>query len=304
MRSSDFFVEDTADPWGLGSTSASSRLRDDLLASARQGRLPHVDDVALASGLLDLTQEELEAYGTNGAHCLTDAQIAQVIRTLEVVTGRIGRPLKLPFRDFTRFRSWWVRNGAHGSWQARRDLIDQLLDPTREYLAQTETTAFDPANIEERLSELRDPAAIQDNLGRMRRAVMDDPALAIGSAKELVESTAKTVLLERGLAVNDKDDLPALVSQAQRALGVHPAENAAGPDTTEAVKRILGGLVTVTSGLTELRNRGYGTGHGPSGPRVGLRSRHAHLAVNTAIAWCQFMLDTLTDPEAPWRAAP
>jgi hypothetical protein len=167
-----------------------------------------------------------------------------------------------------------------------------------------ETAAFDPAGIEERLSELRDPAAIQDNLGRMRRAIMDDPALAIGSAKELVESTAKTVLTERGLPCNEKDDLPALVSQAQRALGVHPAENAASPDMTEAVRRILGGLVTVTSGLTELRNRGYGTGHGPSGARVGLRSRHAHLAVNTAIAWCQFMLDTLADPEAPWRSGP
>lgn len=302
MRSSDFFVEEPDDPWGVTSAPAGSLLREDLLVAARQGRLADVDDVALASGLLDLTQEELEAYGTGGGHRLTYSQIAEVIRTLEVVTGRVGRPLKLPFRDFTRFRSWWSRNGAHGSWQARRDLIDQLLDPTRDYLNKMETAAFDPAAIEERLSELRDPAAIQDNLGRMRRAVMDDPALAIGSAKELVESTAKTVLTERGLVVNDKDDLPALVSQSQRALGVHPTENAAGPDTTEAVRRILGGLVTVTSGLTELRNRGYGTGHGPSGARVGLRSRHAHLAVNSAIAWCQFMLDTLADPEAPWRS--
>jgi len=57
----------------------------------------------------------------------------------------------------------------------------------------------------------------------------------------------------------------------------------------------------VTAGLAELRNRGYGTGHGAAGPRVGLRPRHAHLAVNAAITWCQLMLDTLADPEAPWR---
>ena len=31
----------------------------------------------------------------------------------------------------------------------------------------------------------------------------------------------------------------------------------------------------------------------PAGKRVGLRSRHARLAVNTAVTWCNFMLDTL-----------
>ena len=65
--------------------------------------------------------------------------------------------------------------------------------------------------------------------------------------------------------MDDKDDLPALVSQAQQALGLHPSKITAGPDGTEAVKRILGGLITVTSGLSELRNRGYGTGHGDGG---------------------------------------
>jgi hypothetical protein len=67
------------------------------------------------------------------------------------------------------------------------------------------------------------------------------------------------------------------------------------------VKKILGGVVGVTAGLAELRNRGYGTGHGAAGTRVGLRPRHAHLAVNAAITWCRLMLDTLADPEAPWR---
>jgi Abortive infection C-terminus len=46
-----------------------------------------------------------------------------------------------------------------------------------------------------------------------------------------------------------------------------------------------------------LRNRGLGTGHGSATARVGLGSRHAHLAVNAALTWCQLMLDTLADPE-------
>jgi hypothetical protein len=151
------------------------------------------------------------------------------------------------------------------------------------------------------LDGLRDPSAILDNLDRIQRAIDDDPAQAVGSAKELIESTAKTVLLERGKAVDEKDDLPALVSRAQQALDLHPAAATPGPDGSDAVKKILGAVITVAIGVAELRNRGYGTGHGATGARVGLHPRHGHLAVNAAATWCQIMLDTLADPNAPWR---
>lgn len=150
------------------------------------------------------------------------------------------------------------------------------------------------------LTPLKDPSAIREQLDRIQRALADDPALAVGSAKELIESTAKVVLAERGLPVNEKADLPELARQAQQALALHPSASP-GPDGTDAVKRILGGVTTIAAGLAELRNRGYGTGHGAAGARVGLSARHANLAVNAAFTWCQLMLDTLTDPEAPWR---
>lgn len=153
------------------------------------------------------------------------------------------------------------------------------------------------------LANLKDPAAIEEQLERLAGAADADPALAVGSAKELVESTAKVVLTERGLSFADRADLPELVRAAQEALMLHPNQQAEGPDGTQAVKKILGGLITITSGLAELRNRGYGTGHVAAGVRVGLHPRHAHLAVNTSITWCRLMLDTLHDPQAPWTTA-
>ena len=92
------------------------------------------------------------------------------------------------------------------------------------------------------LATLTDPTAIQEQLDRIQRAVIDDPALAIGSAKELIESTAKCVLIERGRPVNDKDDLPALARAAQEALGLHPSAVTPGPDGSDAVKKILGAV--------------------------------------------------------------
>jgi hypothetical protein len=123
-----------------------------------------------------------------------------------------------------------------------------------------------------------DPSAIREQLDRMRRAVSDDPALAVGSAKELIESTAKVVLVELGHVVDEKADLPELARSCPLALGLHPSAPS-GPDSSEGVKRILGAVTTVANGLAELRDRGHGTGHGQTTARVGLGPRHAHLAV-------------------------
>lgn len=153
---------------------------------------------------------------------------------------------------------------------------------------------------ERALASLQDASAIEDHLGRLVGAADSDPARAIGSAKELIESTAKVVLRERGVVFNDKADVPELVKAAQESLGLHAGQHVAGPDGTPAVKRILGGLSSIALGVMELRNAGYGTGHGQVGRKVGLSSRHAHLAVNAATTWCRMMLDTLQDPKAPW----
>lgn len=152
------------------------------------------------------------------------------------------------------------------------------------------------------LSNLTDPSVIHEHLERIGAAIeRNDPALAIGSAKELVESTAKLVLSETGTAFSDRDDVPELVRKAAGALHLSPGDQSKGPDGSEAVRKILGAASTIANRMAELRNQGYGTGHGQSVRRAGLSTRHARLAINGARLWCEFMLDTLADPNAPWR---
>lgn len=153
------------------------------------------------------------------------------------------------------------------------------------------------------LKGLRDPGAIRAVLKRINKALPDDPALAIGSAKELIEATAKTVVAIRGQVANPKADLPQLVYQAEVALCVHPQSVADGVDGAPEVRKVLGLLTSLTDKVAELRNR-YGTGHGVIALPDGLRPRHGRLAVATANAWCIFMLDTLADPDASWRRSP
>lgn len=154
------------------------------------------------------------------------------------------------------------------------------------------------------LNNLTDPAVILGHLSRIDAAIeREDPAQAIGSAKELVESTAKLILKERSFQFTKDDDMTSLVNRAMEALAVHPKSASGGPDGGGAVKRILGSAIAVTGGMSELRNT-YGTGHGPYAAPSALGVRHARLAINSAKLWCEFVIDTLADARAPWQSSP
>lgn len=132
------------------------------------GRLSGAD--GSVEGLLELAHNELVGYGTDGSNELDDKQIALVVRALEAVTWRLGIPIKLPFRNFTTFRSYWIREGAsgHGGWQARRDIVDELLDPTREQLTELRRGGH-PQIAEDLIANLRDQVAIREHLARLQR---------------------------------------------------------------------------------------------------------------------------------------
>lgn len=161
-------------------------------------------------------------------------------------------------------------------------------------------TGGETVNLDhEYLGDLRSAEVIFEHLRRIEEAtVRNDPALAIGSAKELVESTAKIVLRERGKNFDKNDDLPKLAGMASDALSIHPKQTAA--DNQPSIRKILGGALAISGGIAELRNT-HGTGHGRDAPPSGLNRRHARLAVNGARLWCQFVLDTLADTNAPWK---
>lgn len=241
MRAVDFFLE--AEPgFDFEGEFIPRVLDEDLVEALRAGPLDGIADESAAIGLLDLVYDQLGRYGTDGSQDLFDPQVELAIRTLETVTLRVDVALQVPFRDFTRFRSYWLRNDASGSWQARRDILEALFEPVRERLRLVEAKPIDTRLPQRSLADLQDPSAILEHLQRIQRAIVTDPARVIGSAKELIESTAKVVLTELGQPVDDKADVPALVKDAQIALGLHPSSQATGPDSNDAVKKILGSV--------------------------------------------------------------
>lgn len=132
---------------------------------------------------------------------------------------------------------------------------------------------------------------VLQQITRMEAAVEDDPALAIGTAKELLETCCKTILPERGAAPAGNLDLPQLVKQVAKALELTPQDIPDKAKAAETIRRVLSNLATVTQGIAELRNQ-YGTGHGRKATAKGLQPRHAKLVAGAASALAVFLLET------------
>lgn len=136
-----------------------------------------------------------------------------------------------------------------------------------------------------------DAPELQRQIERMRLAVDVDPGLAIGTAKELVETVCKTVLNERGAPADPNWDVPRLVKETRQVLALLPSDIDDSAKGAKSIKRLLNNLGSVVSGLAELRNL-YGTGHGKHGHAKGVHPRHARLAVGAAATLATFLLET------------
>lgn len=143
----------------------------------------------------------------------------------------------------------------------------------------------------EDLANLSDGSAIRENLARLQRGLDGGDAPAtIGTAKDLIESTAKLVLTADGQTITKTEDLPSLIKRTHQVVNLHAASAAhTNPEVQAAVKQIRGGLQSVALGVVKLRNTA-GTGHGhvlasPSG-----LADDARLAAEAAAAWIRSVL--------------
>lgn len=137
-----------------------------------------------------------------------------------------------------------------------------------------------------------DAPTMHETIRRIEESVDRDPALAIGSAKELIETCCKTILAERGVVDDvEKLELAQLVKRTAKELALVPDAIPDAAKGVESIRRVLSNLASITQGLAEIRNL-YGTGHGKSGKARGLSPRHARLAVGSASSLVTFLLDT------------
>lgn len=136
-----------------------------------------------------------------------------------------------------------------------------------------------------------DTAHLDVYLTRINSSVESDPELAIGSAKDLVEGTLKSILTGLAESFDEKnDDVHALLKKVQKRLELGPDSVEPEKKGAETIKRTLSNLGQMVVGVFELRNL-YGSGHGRM-KRNAVDTRLARLTVGAAGTLCRFLLET------------
>jgi hypothetical protein len=145
ITSTDFFIRPTND---FSEPAEPERVDRDRLTSLLASPDPAESDLDVALALMDLVRDDLLASGTGGGQALNDDEMRLAVRALNRASTRAGHEFKLPFRDQTSWRAWWIKNGAHGSWQARRDLLGDLFDVAYAGLMAAQDRALDATLVE------------------------------------------------------------------------------------------------------------------------------------------------------------
>lgn len=200
-------------------------------------------------------------------------------------------------------------------WEVESDFtVGKLLEALFEYIEGTSIDVLDETNKAQLLKRCRPIAArllaggpsleplkdqakimdmnhLADQIKRMETSVESDPSLAIGTAKELIETCCKTILADRGLELPATPDISTLTKATLKELKLVPEGVQEHKRGADVIKRILSNLGTIGNGLAELRGL-YGTGHGQHGRAAGLSARHAKLAVGAASTLVLFLFET------------
>ncbi len=166
------------------------------------------------------------------------------------------------------------------------ELVEECRNIARRLLAGTPNLSA----LSQTASEFN-AVVLQKQIERMSQSVDTDPALAIGTAKELVETCCKTILMDRGASLPGQPDMSTLSKAVLQELQLVPEGIPDGSRGSRVIKRLLSNLATVGNGLAELRGL-YGTGHGPEAGASGLQPRHARLAVGASAALATFLFET------------
>lgn len=137
-----------------------------------------------------------------------------------------------------------------------------------------------------------DASYLHQQITRLESAIQtDDPELAIGTAKELVETICKTILKERGVVEVKRLELPQLIKEVTNSLKITPSHIPDDAKSADTIRKLLGNLSSIVHNMAELRNE-YGTGHGKLTTAKGLTKRHAKLAAGAATTLATFLFES------------
>ena len=132
---------------------------------------------------------------------------------------------------------------------------------------------------------------VNKKIDLMHEYILKDTELAIGTAKEFIETVCKSILKKHNKTIDKNWNLGQLIKNTYNILDFKSQE-ANNPEKAEnCIIQVLKGTTTMINGITELRNA-YGTGHGKEADFITLESKYARLIVGMVSELVIFFLAT------------
>lgn len=132
---------------------------------------------------------------------------------------------------------------------------------------------------------------VNNKINLMNESISTDTDLAIGTAKELIETACKSILKKNGIDSNPEWNLGKLLKETSDILDFKP-KKASNPDKADtSIRQILKGITMMINGVAELRNA-YGSGHGKDSDFQMLEPKYAKLIVGAVSELVIFYLAT------------
>ncbi len=214
--------------------------------------------------------------------------------------------LRCSDEDFIRF----LKETLHPSVCSNSEELEQLKKLYEKYLAidgfevfLEETISSMPifsirkkrlgADLEEKKEKIKhylNSEYVNSKIQIMTENVHSNTDLALGTAKELIETTCKSILQEKAVDIDENWDLSRLFKETINRLTFFYGHEIVNPDqATKSITQILNGCRSIIHGIAELRNA-YGTGHGKDQNFKGLPPQYADFVVATVSTIIIFIL--------------
>lgn len=163
---------------------------------------------------------------------------------------------------------------------------DQSIYSWREIQAYHEPSSLTLAQT----PDLTENGVLRRHLDRIKRDLTSDPAAAISSCKNLIETQCKIVLRDLGVEYSDHDELPGLFAKVAVALSINADAVPGDRRGSEAMRKAMRALSTTVQSIAEARNS-IGDGHG-SDELSPATPKHARLVFNATVAVAEFIADS------------
>jgi len=271
----------------LANHLAQSSVLREIEDAFESAGVPYVNDLNVSGG----QRRQLVAGYYNGLNWEDLADVRRFLDALRPILLEADRAHKVAVD--ARFPAWTTNTAKEKLVHPLASLLDELRRCGYEWNGEVVTGITASARLADAraFAQEFDLGHLGEHIRRIELAIDADPAQAIGSAKELVETVAKTILNKRKVPFSPSADLLALGKLTFKALKQLPEDVPESAKGAETIKRMLSNLGSVVQGIAELRSL-YGTGHGRDGRVKGLSPRHARLVVGTAAALSYYWIET------------